>query len=125
MHLRPDVMQGVFEAHEQAPEGDPICLQESALGTNEYVAGEWLGMRWHLPEPVVFVIGHLGMMDSGGEYARLVGLVRAARRWVDATLSGQPAVLSHEALDEETGIRIGEAFRTRFEELKDLADLMA
>lgn len=125
VHLRPDDMQRVFTQHEKQPDSDLITLQESVIGTNERVAGEWLTMRWHLPTPVVQVIGQLGMVELSGEYASLVSLVRAARRGVDQLRVGQALALQLDGLDSETVEHIVEDFQPRYSDLVALAGLLA
>lgn len=125
VHLRPAEMGQVFKAHQKDPSADLALLQEQFIGTNERVAGEWLGMRWHLPAPLVHVIGHLAMVQPSGDYARLVELVKASRAWADASMQGQTAVLALDGLAGGELAAIDERFRERYDELKALAEMMA
>lgn len=125
VHLRPDEMQSVYKQHEKTPDSDLITLQESALGTNERVAGEWLTRQWHLPGPVVHVIGHLGMANQSGEFVRLVELVEAARAGVDRMRAGQGPDLAFDELDADSLEKVAATFSARYEELSALAELLA
>lgn len=125
VHLQPEKMKLVYQELSKAPDADYIQLERDILGVDHWYAGEWVAVRWNLPESVVHSISYLRESHSNAHNADLVEIVRACRNWTIARINHQPDALHvggvETALLEKTVTNLEE----KFEELMSLAGGMA
>lgn len=130
VHLRPEQMQQVYVQLAKGDKNDFKALTAELVGVDDGLAGEWLATRWHLPQPVVYVLGHwgAGYLSSGADYDldRVRYLVEQARDWLDRldTAGGQPPALTIAGLDDEQTRRVMTAFIGHYEDLRVLSEMM-
>jgi HD-like signal output (HDOD) protein len=122
VHVRPIQMAEVFE-QEMVEQGPADYLPERAiLGVDRWQAGQWLALRWHLPEVVLHTLAALGEASYQGPYAEVTGIVKSAHRWVHDHLRGAEVTLSVPGISDELAAA---AEHEVTEQLKDLRAMAA
>jgi HD-like signal output (HDOD) protein len=87
--ISPDEFSQALELYHQDPSQSLLMTERDCLGIDHFAAGEWLLRRWHLPEVVVDVIGHLGDVVYQGPHLGEWSSVRTAVDFVAAELAGE------------------------------------
>ncbi|MCP3867648.1 MAG: HDOD domain-containing protein [Gammaproteobacteria bacterium] len=80
-HAFPDLFSRTIEQCHQDPELDPRLVQREIIGFDEVTAGEWLAVRWHLPDAVAQVIASLDA-DDEGQFRVHRAVIGASNRWI-------------------------------------------
>lgn len=121
VHVRPIQMAEVFEqeAVEQSPAD--FAPERALLGVDRWQAGQWLALRWHLPEVVLHTLGALGEARYQGPHAEVTGIVKSASRWVDARLRGAEATLSIPGISDHLAAAAEHEVAERLEDLRAMA----
>jgi HD-like signal output (HDOD) protein len=104
-HVFPGPMSEALGRAKADPMADMLQMEHDCIGVDRAEAGEWLSSRWHLPEEVVHVIGHLNDLTYDGPYWQSAMLVGAASRWVRCYLAtGETGLAADEALQRVPGL---------------------
>lgn len=100
VHLFSDKMGQVYQQVEKTPEIDVISLEQDLIGMDHWQAGEWLAVRWSLPESVLHSISYLREHRINENNANLVQIIRACRFWTLAQLGGEETELRVAGVDD-------------------------
>ena len=124
VHVRPIQMAEVFdqEAVEKAPED--LAPERALLGVDRWQAGQWLALRWHLPEVVLHTLGALGEADYQGPHTEVTGIVKSASRWVHARLRGAEMALSIPGISDELAASAEHEVTEQLEDLRAMAAML-
>ena len=120
VHLRPGEMDEVYRRAAAEPEQPLEQIEMELIGLDHWAAGAFLARHWELPTIVGDTIAHLGDPDPGNQ-PPLVGLVVAARHWLQAVMAGVFETLHVEGVDPTYCEYRSSAFLERLDELKGLA----
>jgi len=126
VHLFPQKMNEVYSKLEKDPQADAISLERDLIGLDHWQAGEWLAVRWHLPQSVVGTISYFKEHMADSKNYKLVDIVKASRCWTISKISGEEdAVLHIDGVDDELLVPIAENMNGKIEELLALAGGMS
>ena len=130
-HALPEPLSKVLAELEKQPDQNLRALEVEYLDTDHLQAGEWLARRWHLPEPVVEVIGCFDDTDYIGQYPAHVCVVSSASGWVMAQMRHQEDSLSEyiclgdlPGLEEAALATVEEKFRVQAEHLHTVTQML-
>jgi len=131
VNLFPAAMSAVFLNYRLYPAAELSALERDAIGVDHMLAGEWLLSRWHLPEPVIAVIGSFDDGEYNGKYRFQLESVRAASNWLDSGTAGEQVQLASNkvlrqllGLDEDVCLSIEETFLSQRDELNTVSRLL-
>lgn len=125
VHIRPVQMDEILEQEmtEQAPAD--FAPERAVLGIDRWQAGQWLALRWHLPEVVLHTLGALGERGYQGPHAEVTAIVKSASRWVHARLCGKEATLSIPGISDDLAAAAEQEVAERLDDLRAMAAMFA
>lgn len=124
VHLRPTQMAEVYATIASGDQDDSSALEQQLTGVNRWQAGEWLAVRWHLPEPVTATLGQVANPNYDGEHQPIVAVVSAARHWMLARDSGVPIDFRVPGVDSDLTDAVAEELNHRWDNLLGLANTL-
>lgn len=131
-HVFPGPMSEALGRVQADPAADMLQVEHDCIGVDRVEAGEWLSNRWHLPDEVLHVIGHLYSLEYEGPNWRSAMLVGAASHWVRCYLTTGEAVLAEDkglqrlpGLDAKVLSGVEERFMGQSEEIFAMSKLLS
>ena len=125
VHIRPIQMDEIFQQELAEQATADRAPERALLGVDRWQAGQWLALRWHLPEVVLHTLGALGEPGYEGPHAEVAAVVTSASRWVHARLRGMEATLSIPGVSDHLAAAAEHEIAERLEDLRTMAAMFA